>query len=245
MTASKQWMSVTTSTSLLLALLCFVATCKETVALSLPQQQYPPPFVTRRHVVERAALFTTMLLVPTPPSYAATTTTTPSIKELERLQLGYARVQYLLQNWDSLTSVCGKGVMSDMERKQVIRTEGGGGGFCEKTPLVVQEYMGYKSTKDPLYRADALMVRAAPLVDNDVLEQYLDVVEKYREKADNVAMMAYTSSWGEANPNGGKEVVDDYLDRTKLDVQESERLLKSVLGFLNLATLPPSKGKLL
>jgi hypothetical protein len=154
------------------------------------------------------------------------------------------RVQYLLQNWDLLTSVCGKGVMSDAERRQVVRTEGGGGGFCEKTPLVVQEYMGYKSTEDPLYRADKLMVRAAPLVDNAVLEDYLDVVERYREKADNVAMMAYTSSWGEANPNGGKEIVDDYLEKTKMDVQESEKLLKAVLDFLNLSILPPSKGKL-
>jgi hypothetical protein len=134
--------------------------------------------------------------------------------------------------------------MTDTERKQVVRTEGGGGGFCEKTPLVVQEYMGYKSTRDPLYRADKLMVQAAPLVDNAMLEEYLDVVEKYREKADNVAMMAYTSSWGEANPNGGKEIVDDYLEKTKIDVQESSKLLKTVLGYLNLTILPPSKGKL-
>jgi hypothetical protein len=168
----------------------------------------------------------------------------PNPSELERLAVGHARVEYLLQHWDELTSVCGKGVMTDTERKQVVRTEGGGGGFCEKTPLVVQEYMGYKSTRDPLYRADKLMVQAAPLVDNAMLEEYLDVVEKYREKADNVAMMAYTSSWGEANPNGGKEIVDDYLEKTKIDVQESSKLLKTVLGYLNLTILPPSKGKL-
>jgi hypothetical protein len=72
---------------------------------------------------------------------------------------------------------------------------------CEKNPLVVQDYLGYKNVNDPLFKADKLMVRAAPLVDND-LEQYLEAVERYREKADQAAMMAYTSSWGEANPNG-------------------------------------------
>jgi hypothetical protein len=100
--------------------------------------------------------------------------------------------------------------------------------------------MGYKSTEDPLYRVDKLLVKAASLVDDP--EGYLDVVEKYKEKADNTALMAYTSSWGEANPNGGKEVIDEYLERTKLDVIESERYLRQILGYLNLEPLPPSKN---
>lgn len=138
--------------------------------------------------------------------------------------------------------MCGKGVMSDVERKQVIRTEGGGGGFCEKNPLLVQEFLGYKSINDPLFKADKLMLKAAPLVDPNELENYLDVVEAYREKADQGAMMAYTSSWGEANPNGGKEVIDEYLERTKVEVEQTEVLLRSILGYLKLEVLPPSKA---
>ena len=175
----------------------------------------------------------------TPPSSFAETL--PSAKDLEKLQRGHSRVRYLLENWDAITETCGKGVMSDLERKQVIRTEGGGGGFCEKTPLNVQDYLGYKSTKDPLFKADKLMVKAAPLVDPDFFEEYLDVVERYREKADQGAMMAYTSSWGEANPGGGKEIIDEYLESTKDEVMKTELLLKSVLGYLNLEVLPISK----
>jgi hypothetical protein len=173
-------------------------------------------------------------------SLAADNTPTPA--ELERLRRGHARVQYLLKHWDEETQVCGKIIMSDTERKQVVRTEGAGSGGCEKTPLNVQYFMGYKSTEDPLYRADKLMVRAAPLVDPDQFENYLEVVEKYKDKADNSAMMAYTSSWGEANPNGGKEVIDEYLERTKLDVMESERYLRQILGYLHLEPLAPSKN---
>jgi len=132
--------------------------------------------------------------------------------------------------------------MSDNERKQVVRTEGGGGGFCDRDPLKVQEFLGYKSTVDPLFRADKLMVKAAGLVDPDELEGYLDVVERYREKADQGAMMAFTSSWGEANPNGGKEVVDEYLERTRSEVENTERLLREVLGYLRLEVLPPGKA---
>ena len=135
-------------------------------------------------------------------SPAVAASSLPAPTDLRRLQLGHARVSYLLSNWDAITSVCGSKAMSDNERKQVVRTEGGGGGFCDRDPLKVQEFLGYKSTVDPLFRADKLMVKAAGLVDPDELEGYLDAVERYREKADQGAMMAFTSSWGEANPNG-------------------------------------------
>ncbi len=204
--------------------------------------------LSRKHFfqqVKKAALTSTgfistsIAINPIQPCYAEST---PSKKELERLQKGHARVTYLLANWDAETEICGKGVMSDVERRQVIRTDGGGGGICEKTPLRVQDFLGYKSTEDPLFKADKLMVRAAPLVDPDDFEPYLDVVEKYREKADQGAMMAYTSSWGEANPNGGKDVMEEYLESTKLEVEKTEALLRSILGYLKLEILPPTKN---
>merc|ERR1711957_505702 len=163
----------------------------------------------------------------------------PSQKNLLRLQRGHARVQYLLQNWVSLTEICDKGIMSDTERKQEIRTQGGGGA-CEMTPLKVQDFLGYKSTEDPLFKADKLMVKAAPLVDPDNFENYLDAVERYREKADQGSMMAYTSSWGEANPNGGKDMIEEYLEKTKDEVVATEKLLRQIMGYLNIEVIPPS-----
>ena len=163
----------------------------------------------------------------------------PTAAELEKLRKGHARVQYLLQNWDDITQVCKNN--SDQANKQVVRTDGGD--KCEKTPLNVQIYMGYKSTEDPLYKADKLMVRAAPLVKDDFDQaDYLEAVENYKEKADNTAMMAYTSSWGEANPNGGKDVIDDYLEKTRLDVVSSEKSLRQVLTYLGLEPLPANKN---
>ena len=153
--------------------------------------------------------------------------------------------KYLLNNWDTLTQSCNNKAMSDTESKQVVRTEGGGGGFCDKSPLIVQEYLGYKSTEDPLFHVDKLMLKAAPLVDESVMdvEDYVDLVERYREKADYTSLMAYTSSWGEANPNGGKEVVDDYLEKTRGEVKETEQLLRKVLGALKLEVLPASQKR--
>ena len=48
----------------------------------------------------------------------------PSSSELARWPKGLSRVQYLLKNWDTETQICGKVVMSDTERRQVVRTEG-------------------------------------------------------------------------------------------------------------------------
>jgi len=163
----------------------------------------------------------------------------PSSAELERLRKGHARISYMLNNWESITQVCKK--QSEQATKQVVRTDGGD--KCDKTPLNVQIYMGYKSTEDPLYKVEKLMVRAAALIKDDVVAaNYLEAVEKYREKADNTSMMAYTSSWGEANPNGGKDVIDDYLELTRADVISSEQSLRKILGYLGLEPLPPSKN---
>ena len=107
--------------------------------------------LSRRQTFEKAAsailtgaAFTNTVLASPQPAFAESV---PSAKELSKLQKGHARVRYLLENWNDITEICGKGVMSDLERKQVIRTEGGGGGFCEKSPLKVQDYLGYKSTE--------------------------------------------------------------------------------------------------
>lgn len=196
--------------------------------------------VFRNVLLSAGGIVASSVLVGAPePSFAASV---PSPKELEKLQLGHARVQYLLKNWDSITESCNNKAMSSVEAKQVVRTENGGGGFCDKTPLRVQEYLGYSSTLDPLYKVDKLMLRAAPLVEDDQ-EGFVEIIETYREKADMTNLMAYTSSWGEANPNGGKEVVDDYLEQTRQIVLSTEQLLRTALKYLNLEVLPPSDRK--
>jgi hypothetical protein len=175
-----------------------------------PKQSYQ-----RRHALQHISssfilIAASSLLDPRRSNAASSTSnsnTAALMTELQqRLPLGHARVRYLLDHWDDITMICGTSVMSDIERKQVIRTEGGGGGngkanaACNKTPLRVQEFMGYKSINDPLYRIDKLLIRAGSLVQSSDVENYIDAVEQYRNTADATALLAYTSSWGEANP---------------------------------------------
>lgn len=198
--------------------------------------------VSRRTLFQNVAISTAATTMITQQPFAAVAvggSELPSPSELQKLRKGHARISYMLNNWNDITQVCKNA--SEQAQKQVVRTDGGD--KCEKTPLNVQVYMGYKSTEDPLYKVDKLMVRATPLIKDSVdPADYLEVVERYREKADNTSMMAYTSSWGEANPNGGKDVIDDYLEKTRLDVVSSEKSLRTILDYLGLEPLPPSKN---
>lgn len=205
------------------------------VVLSIPSHAWT---ISRREALNQAGASLALIVAP----HSSVAVTAPATKDLQRLQLGHARIQYLLEHWNTLTKVC-RSTISDNERKQVVRTEGGGGtDACEKTPLIVQAYMGYKSTNDPLYKIDKLLISAASLVDPDDFENYLDAVERYREKADQTALLAYTSSWGESNPNGGKEVIDNYLEQTHEQVVASERLLRQILGYLHLDVWSPREN---
>ena len=100
---------------------------------------------------------------------------------------------------------------------------------------MIQEYIGYKSINDPLYRAEKLMLRAAPLVQDDKrLDEYLEAVNLWGQQAQMSSLNAYTSAWGEANPNGSKAQGAAYLQEAKYDVEESADLLKRIITMLGL-----------
>ena len=154
----------------------------------------------------------------------------PSRDELLKLTAGYKRLDELVNNWDKITSGACQG-QAAAEGRQVVATNSGG---CDKSPLKVQEYVGYKSTTDPLFRAEKLMLRAAPLVDSDDAEAYLEAVTLWGQQAQMSSLMAYTSSWGEANPNGSKKQIAAYLEDARFDVEESTAILKKILKYLDL-----------
>ena len=154
------------------------------------------------------------------PTFAKSTEAEDKAKIIE----GYKRLSYLLDNWDKLTTFCGT-QRDPYSGKQV----------CEKTPLVVQEYMGYKSTNDPLFKAEKTLRRLEECVPPARETEYLDAVEQWQTTADEASGMAYTSSWaGPQNPNGGDDAIDYYLDRSKNQVQDARATLAKVMNILDL-----------
>mgnify|MGYP003685412711 CR=1 FL=1 len=163
----------------------------------------------------------------------------PTQEELSRLPAGLARVDYLLGNWDRLTTVCG-GISAGgaLEDAQVVRTQNQN--TCYKTPLKVQKYIGASSTLDPLFKADKLMIRATPLVADEGQEEYGNAVDLYIAKQQMSSTMAYTSSWsGIENPNGSKEQIEANLLEAKSEVVATQAALQTVVRLLGLPPAPP------
>ncbi|KAL7436490.1 hypothetical protein ACHAXM_005220 [Skeletonema potamos] len=174
----------------------------------------------RRDFMILATTSCTSLLCPLPGHAAATTA--QQQKDMDNIVKGYNRLQYLLDNWVEKTTVCKIGQETTFGDK------------CERTPTVVMEYLGFKSTSDPLFKADAAMLRLKDLVPSDREVDFYDAVDAFAQNAEEANGMAFVSSWGEANPGGGKDRVQLFIERAKKNVIASRDSLKTVMDILEL-----------
>jgi hypothetical protein len=133
------------------------------------------------------------------------------------------RLNYLLDNWVAETTVCG------MNDNPYTGDKG-----CERTPLKVMDYLGYKSIKDPLFKAEKTMLRLEELAPAAKDAEYLDAMEIYSIAAEEASSMAFISSWGEANPGGGKDRVELFIERAKKNVVDSRSSLATIIDILEL-----------
>mmetsp|Transcript_39534 Transcript_39534/g.114441 ORF Transcript_39534/g.114441 Transcript_39534/m.114441 type:complete len:209 (+) Transcript_39534:76-702(+) len=147
-----------------------------------------------------------------------------SQEEIDKANIvkGYKRLVYLLDNWEKETTVCKIGQTTTF------------GDECERTPLKVMDYLGYKSTNDPLFKVEKTLKRLGSLVPTDRDVDYLDAVENLLQNAEEASGMAYVSSWGEANPGGGKDRVEVFIERAKKNVIVSKESLATVIEILGL-----------
>lgn len=106
-------------------------------------------------------------------------------------------------------------------------------GLCERTPEKVMEYLGYKSMNDPLFRADKTLSRLQTLVDEDNYVDFMEAMERYNEKAEEASNTAYLSSWGEANPGGGKDRIEFFIERSKKQVEIARDSLGAIIKIVS------------
>jgi len=148
-------------------------------------------------------------------------------EDKDKILRGYKRLNYLLDNWEKETTFCGTDIDPFTGKKK-----------CERTPLKVMDYMGYRSTNDPLFKADKTLKRLDSLAPSSKETEYFDAVENWQQTADEASGMAYTSSWaGPQNPNGGDESIEYFLDRAKEQVVKARNILKDVIDILGLAAV--------
>lgn len=127
---------------------------------------------TRRQSWQKAGQIAGAILLATKPAYAKDNLDADKAK----LVAGYKRLNYLLDNWEKETTNCKTKTQYSSASNP-----------CERTPLIVQNYLGYKSTEDPLFRANKTMRRLEVLVPPEYEVDYLDAMEKFNIKADEGA----------------------------------------------------------
>lgn len=128
-----------------------------------------------------------------------------------------------MDNWEAETTVCG-----------VTDNPYQGKNGCERNPVKVMEYLGYKSMKDPLFNAGKTMRRLEVLVPNSREIEFIDAVEQWNQAADEANGMAFISSWGEANPGGGKDRVELFIERARKNVLDARSSLATIIDVLEL-----------
>eukprot|EP00306_Pavlova_sp_CCMP459_P010484 CAMPEP_0185192916 /NCGR_PEP_ID=MMETSP1140-20130426/20202_1 /TAXON_ID=298111 /ORGANISM="Pavlova sp., Strain CCMP459" /LENGTH=275 /DNA_ID=CAMNT_0027759679 /DNA_START=9 /DNA_END=837 /DNA_ORIENTATION=+ len=185
-----------------------------------------------------ASAFAGVVLGGGPVIPAAHAKAVPTQSELSKLVEGYRGIVKLLDNWDDETITCDafdrkKESCSTSAARRQAASSNMASCSCDFNPTRVQEVMGFKSTQHPLYLADQVMIRAQPLLKPDSdFDAYDTAVELWARKAEEANVMSYTSSWGEANPGGGRDAVQRYLDKSKKEVVESKELLRQILSAL-------------
>ena len=112
----------------------------------------------------------------------------------ERLRAGYDGIEALLKNWDKETFIkCGQ------EGQVTLAAE------CDRDANKVPAALGLKSTDAPLFKVEKLF-KAAITPDVDI-DAWNLATEQFVQHSTSAQEYAYTASFGEYNPSGGKDQV--------------------------------------
>lgn len=185
---------------------------------NLDHLQQKDVFTSRRETLGSIFGVATAVLAGSQPAFAA------SQEDADKANIvkGYKRLVFLLDNWEKETTVCKTGQETTF------------GDRCERTPVKVMEYLGYKSINDPLFNVEKTLKRLSSLVPSDREIDYIEATENLLQNAEEANSMAFVSSWGEANPGGGKDRVAIFIERSKNNVIVSKKSLETVMDILGI-----------
>ncbi|CAE7209333.1 unnamed protein product [Symbiodinium pilosum] len=137
----------------------------------------------------------------------------------------------MMQNFNKVTRKCDK----NQDRiSQPLPSGLAGPDACIAQPLQVRKYLGQTSTKANLFDTKQMLVNfeLSGMVPAGKDDEYGDLVEdfeKFKREADE---WAYSSSWAEANPGGGRDRTEDYLLRSKTLADKATKTLGLIVDIL-------------
>eukprot|EP00419_Tripos_fusus_P024432 CAMPEP_0172714912 /NCGR_PEP_ID=MMETSP1074-20121228/67244_1 /TAXON_ID=2916 /ORGANISM="Ceratium fusus, Strain PA161109" /LENGTH=248 /DNA_ID=CAMNT_0013539439 /DNA_START=89 /DNA_END=835 /DNA_ORIENTATION=- len=187
---------------------------------------------SRRFVVQ-GLLTATLLAEPTNNALAAQTK--PVTKDdLQRLSSGYKDLVYMMDNWNTVTRDCR---FVGERRQEALQSGVLSPNKCKANPDEVRKYFGMRALDEKLFNTKQLFIdiEAQDLVAKKDGDRYSDAVEDFETHKRQASEWAYTSSWGDANPGGGRDKVEDYLLRSKAEAALATKSLGIIIDVLNLS----------
>ena len=140
---------------------------------------------------------------------------------MSRFKKALEGVNYLLDNWEKETTECTK--------------QAEGADECTDQPDKVRYYVGLRTTDHPLFQLDKLYAKAQTKLPDDAdFEEWIEATEGLASQIAKINELAYTSSFGEYNPGGGKEQVRKYLLLCQEQVIKSKASLETIIKILKL-----------
>jgi Ca2+ transporting ATPase len=142
----------------------------------------------------------------------------PTEAELQRVKVGYAKLTYLLDNFDAETTICREN-----------------GGECKRDADPVRKYLGLRSTTDPLFQIEKVFEKVKYMdIDPDQIEIYFEAIEEWNTAQNMSNSMAFISQFAEYNPGGGKDEVLKYLEEAKKQVVIARGSLEKIIKVIDL-----------
>jgi len=195
----------------MLSLLCL------TTAVALPSRSCvaPPRPLPRRAAFALGAQTLTAALLARP-GVARAEGQDP--QDFARVGKGLKEVQFLLDNWSKETTNPTSGEMD---------------------PDRVRLYLGLRTTSSPLFQFEKLLKAAVNEIPDDRFEDWIAASEGYSSAVAKVNELAFTSSFGEYNPGGGKDQVAKYLELARGEVINCRDALKTIDELIQARRRPP------
>ncbi|CAJ1376974.1 unnamed protein product [Effrenium voratum] len=152
----------------------------------------------------------------------------------DRLITGYKDLVYMMQNFNKVTRKCDK---NQENVQRALQSGQNSPDSCIAQPLVVRKYLGQTSIKANLFDTKNLLVNLEldGLVPSNKEDEYGDLVEDFEKFKRESDEWAYSSSWAEANPGGGRDRTEDYLLRSKTQAEKATKTLGKIMEILGLS----------
>jgi len=185
---------------------------------------------SRRGVVQ-GLLTAGLLAVPADGALAKSKVVTQ--EDLSRLASGYKDLVYMMDNWNTVTRDCR---FANEKRQETLQSGVQSPNKCKANPDEVRKYMGMRALDEKLFNTQQLFVdiENQDFVDKKDEDRYSDAVEEFEKHKRQASEWAYSSSWGEANPGGGRDKVEDYLLRSKAEAALATKSLGIIMDCLHL-----------